>query len=179
MTLSRPRRPHPARAAARWRWLLPAAASLLAACAYSPAPDAGAAARRAGAMPGAVSVTHAVALQPGNARAAGADNEQARRAWLDVLSEYLAERAAAVLPAGQKLEVVITDAQRAGGDASPPRIDLTFRRLAAGGQVLQSGSRQLREVNGSMRPRRHGNDPLRQEKALVDDWVGQELGAAR
>ncbi len=159
--------------------MLPAAASLLAGCAYFQNPDAGAAARRAGAMPGAVSVTHATALQPGQARAAGLGNEQARRASLDALSEYLAERAAAQLPAGQRLDVVITDLQRAGADASMPRIDLTFKRLAANGQVLQSGSRQLREINGSMRPARSGDDPLRLEKALVDDWVGKELGAAR
>jgi hypothetical protein len=193
MNIARP--PLTPHAATRWRWLLPISASLLAACAGPSAVDAGAAARRAGAMPGAVSVTHADPAQFRNADGGGHESAASRRAWLNELSEHLAERAAAVLPAGQRLQVQITDVQRAGAfepsrgvqgsdlrivrDAYPPRIDLMFKRLAANGQVLQSGSRQLRDQNFLMRPNRYGNDALGFEKRLVDDWVEQEFGAVR
>ena len=114
---------------------------------------------------------------------------------MNELSEHLADRAAAALPACQRLEVEITDVQRAGGyepwrgpqadnlrivrDVYPPRIDLTFKRLAASGRVLQSGNRQLRDQNFMARPSRYSGDALSYEKRLMDDWVDREFGAAR
>jgi hypothetical protein len=108
---------------------------------------------------------------------------------VNALGQYLAEQAAPRLPAGQRLEVRITDVQRAGGfepwrtrtdvrivrDIYPPRIDLEFKRLAADGSTLQSGTRKLRDNTFLMRPDMHPNDPLRFEKALIDDWLRKEL----
>lgn len=176
------------------RWLALAMACALAACAIPPAGPGGARAR-ADVAAGTVSVTYGDTAQFSEAQDAGRETEAARRVWLDALSEHLAERAAEALPKGQRLEVQITDVQRAGRyedwrgpqaaqlrvvrDIYPPRIDLDFKRLGAEGQVLQAGKRQLRDLNFLMRPARYTNDPLRYEKALVDDWVAKEFGAAR
>ena len=178
--------------ASRLRWLVLATACALAACAN---PGAGGPAdrqERAGVAAGMVSVTYDEPSRFSDAREGGFESEAARRAWLDALCEHLSERAAAALPTGQRLEVHITDVKRAGGfepwrgpqaahlrvvrDVYPPRIDLRFRRLAADGSVLQSGTRQLRDPSFLMRPPRYANDTLRFEKVLVDDWVEREFG---
>ena len=141
---------------------------------------------------GTVSVTHADPAGFSEARNAPQESERARQAWIDALSQHLAERAARALPEGERLEVHITDIQRAGGfepwrgpqaaqlrmvrDIYPPRIVLEFKRLAPDGRVLQAGSRTLRDTAFMMRPDLYPNDPLRHEKALLDDWVRKELG---
>jgi hypothetical protein len=166
------------------RWALLLATALLVACA-TPRPT--------GAPPGAVSVSWSDPAQFAEARESHADTPAAREAWLSALARHLAEKAAAVLPEDEKLEVRITDVKRAGGfepwrgpqasnlrvvrDVYPPRIDLDFQRVAADGRVLQTGSRQLRDVTFLMRPPRYSGDPLRFEKVLVDDWVAKEFGA--
>ena len=151
---------------------------------------------RQGAVPaGIVSVTFDDPSRFDAVRNGPQESEKARRAWVDALAQFLAERAAPRLPQGQRLEVHFTDVQRAGGfepwrgpqaadvrivrDIYPPRIDLRFKRLAADGSVLQTGSRQLRDAAFMMRPNRYADDRLRFEKTLVDDWVEQEFGRQR
>ncbi|ABM31017.1 DUF3016 domain-containing protein [Paracidovorax citrulli] len=190
------RRPAPGRVSAAL-----ALAGLMAGCAGAPgtapapARDTAAASSRAKGSPppGIVSVTYADPAGFSDARRGIHDTEQARRAWVDALCLYLSETAAAALPEGQRLEVRITDVQRAGGfepwrgpqagqvrivrDVYPPRIVLEFKRLAADGSVLQSGRRELRDPAFMERAARGGTDPLRYEKGLIDDWVRQEFGA--
>lgn len=143
--------------------------------------------------PGIVSVTYDDPAGFSDARRGVHETDRARRAWVDALCLYLSETAAAALPEGQRLEVRITDVQRAGGfepwrgpqagqvrivrDIYPPRIVLEFKRLAADGSVLQSGRRELRDPAFMERAARGGTDPLRYEKGLIDDWVRQEFGA--
>lgn len=143
---------------------------------------------------GIVSVTHADPAGFSEARGAPHESGKARRAWLDALSQHLSERAAAALPRGQRLEIHIADVQRAGGfepwrglraagvrvvrDIYPPRIDLSFKLRDERGAVLREGSRQLRDSAFLMRPDMYPNDPLRHEKALLDDWVRKEFGGA-
>ncbi|AOV03723.1 DUF3016 domain-containing protein [Delftia tsuruhatensis] len=119
------------------------------------------------------------------------ESEKARRAWVDALAQFLAERAAPRLSQGQRLEVHLTDVQRAGSfepwrgpqaadvrivrDIYPPRIDLRFKLLDADGKLLHEGSRQLRDATFMMRPDLYPNDPLRYEKTLLDDWLRAEL----
>ncbi|KQP21496.1 DUF3016 domain-containing protein [Pseudorhodoferax sp. Leaf267] len=178
-----------------WRWLVLAAACALAACANPFAGRPMDTQMRAGVAAGTVSVTYGDPARFSDARDGRHESDSARRAWLDALSEHLSERAAAALPTGERLEVHLTDVKRAGSfepwrgaqaadlrvvrDIYPPRIDLDFKRLAANGRVLQSGSRQLRDLNFMMRPSPYANDPLRFEKVLVDDWVGREFSARR
>ncbi|HVR54730.1 MAG TPA: DUF3016 domain-containing protein [Pseudorhodoferax sp.] len=188
-------RASPLPAARHLRWLALALACALAACAIPPAGGPGGARARADVAAGTVSVTYGDPAGFSDAQDGAHETDAARRAWLDALSEHLADRAAEILPPGQRLAVQITDVQRAGRyegwrgpqaaqlrvvrDIYPPRIDLNFQRLGADGQVLQAGTRQLRDLNFLMRPARYTDDPLRYEKTLVDDWVAKEFGAAR
>ncbi|WCM93573.1 DUF3016 domain-containing protein [Acidovorax sp. NCPPB 2350] len=146
----------------------------------------------AGLPAGIVSVTYDDPAGFSDARQGVHETARAREAWVDALCLHLSERAAAALPEGQRLEVRITDVQRAGGfepwrgpqagqvrivrDVYPPRIELEFRRLAADGAVLQSGRRVLRDSAFMERTARGAADPLRYEKGLIDDWVRQEFG---
>jgi hypothetical protein len=114
-----------------------------------------------------------------------------REAWLNELRRHIERRAASLLPAGATLAVTITDIDMAGGfepwrragpdvrivrDVYPPRIDLRFVLADAQGTVLREGERKLRDLAFLMRPTLHPTDPLRHEKALLDDWLDRELG---
>ncbi len=108
--------------------------------------------------------------------------------YLDTLKEYIQQRAGKVLAAGQQLQIVITDVDRAGSyepwrgprlsevrivkDIYPPRIDLHFRLLDASGAVLREGDRTLRDPaflssGGNM----NSTDSLRYEKRMLDRWL--------
>lgn len=173
------------------RWGTLAACALLVACAGAPryrAPGEP-------VEPGVVSVTTTDPGQFSEARSNPRETPHQRRAWVDALSGYLAERAASALAPDQRLEVRITDVRRAGGfepwrgpqgselrtvrDTHVPRIDLEFTLRAVDGRVLREGQRQLRDSGFLMRPGAHASDPLLYEKRLVDDWVGREFGVAR
>lgn len=165
-----------------WRWALLIAAALLAACA-TPHPT--------GAPPGAVSVSWSDPARFTEARDNPRDTPAAREAWVGALAGHLAEKAAAVLPPDQKLEVRITDIRRAGGfepwrgppagdvrivrDLHPPRIALEFRQLGDGGRVVKEGRRALRDPGFLMRSAMYSGDPLNHEKQLIDDWVRTEF----
>lgn len=176
-------------------WLLRALGAALACvaagCATHVPHDGHAHAAADGVPPGIVSVTYADPSRFSDGRSAPRESAQARQAWLDALSLHLADQAAPRLPEGQRLEVHITDVQRAGGfepwrgpqagdvrivrDLYPPRIDLNFKVLAADGRVVREGRRQLRDAAFLMKPDIGSNDTLRYEKALIDDWVRQEF----
>jgi len=117
-------------------------------------------------------------------------DERVRAAYLEQLRKHLTGRAAALLPAGQRLSVSITELDMAGefepwrppsGDARivkdtyPPRIDLTFSLAADDGKLIKEGARRLRDPAFLTGVNRYPDDPLRYEKALVDRWLEQEL----
>lgn len=124
-----------------------------------------------------------------------ANRSEARRGtWVRDLAGYLRKRAALRLPQGDRLEVTITNIERAGDyepwhgfradsirymrDVYPPRIDLDFKLVGAGGDILAQGSRKLSDVSYLMgSPRAGDSDPLRYEKQLIDDWLRKELKA--
>ena len=120
------------------------------------------------------------------------ESKAERRAWVEALSEHMADRIAEALRDGERAEVNISDIRRATAmpgtssvpgearssqDVVPPRIALTFKRLSAKGKVVQTASRTLQDNALQLKGRRYENDPLRYEKALVDDWVTKEFGA--
>jgi len=108
--------------------------------------------------------------------------------YLKTLKSYIEQRGAKMLPAGERLDVVITDVDRAGSfepwhggqlrevriikDIYPPRIDLNFKLLDADGKVIREGARKLRDPGfltsdvGAT-----NNDGLRFEKRLIDRWL--------
>ena len=142
--------------------------------------------------PGTVSVTTAdpdgFTHSPGMVR----ESRAARKAWVTQLSEHVADRLAEALPVGDTAEVRITDVRRAGSleptrggdvrvvtDMYPPRIALTFEIRSADEKLMQSGVRTLQDSSFQLRGRAHDGDPLRYEKALIDDWVSKEFKGKR
>lgn len=118
---------------------------------------------------------------------------EARRGdWVVKLAEHLQKRAERDLPAGERMEVTITDVQRAGNyepwhgpqaddvrfvrDIYPPRIELSFKRYDAQGNLIAEGDRKLSDLAylSNVRPI-NSNDNLQYEKRLLDTWLAQEL----
>lgn len=119
--------------------------------------------------------------------------EARRGTWVADLAKYLRKRASTRLPTGERLEVTITDIERAGEfepwhgaqassirymrDIYPPRIALDFKLVGADGEVLAQGSRKLSDLGYLQRTMRPTNsDSLRYEKQLIDDWLREEFG---
>ena len=117
-------------------------------------------------------------------------DERVRAFHLDRLARYLTERATPLLRAGQRLDIVITEVDRAGPyepwrrrlddvrivrNVYPVRIDLRFRLADGNGMVLKEGERELRD-SFFLDRWRPPQDPLRYEKALLDAWLERELG---
>ncbi len=168
-------------------WLATAAASalalLLGACAQPPAapgaqasPQPPAAQTQGGIPAGIVSITYADPAKMSDARISPGISPGARRAWLDALCLYLADRAAPLLPPGQLLEVRLSDVQRAVPGGTPPRIDLDFILRTDSGRVLRQGHRQLGDASTAAPPSaRPAAAPLAAEKALLDAWLRSEF----
>ncbi|HEX2101696.1 MAG TPA: DUF3016 domain-containing protein [Candidatus Synoicihabitans sp.] len=123
-------------------------------------------------------------------------NERANPGYLRELKSHVERTAARRLNEGQKLTITITDIDMAGDfepwrspqfqdvrivkDIYPPRVNLSFRLTDAAGAVIAEGERELRDLSFNMRaPTVPTNDPLRHEKALLDDWLRKELRTAK
>lgn len=108
-------------------------------------------------------------------------------AWLEPLKAYFIQRAERVLMPGQRLDITVTDVDRAGEyepwlgpnlsdvriikDIYPPRIDVDFTLYDAAGKVLRQGSRKLRDPAFPRNSVANDQDPLRYEKAVIDRWL--------
>jgi hypothetical protein len=121
--------------------------------------------------------------------------QAARGTWLTDLAEYLRKRAETQLPAGERLELTITDVDRAGDfepwhdvqyqdtrivrDIYPPRMTVQVRHFDASGALVSEGERKLTDpafLLGATPIRE--SDPLRYEKRMIDSWLRRELGTA-
>ena len=118
---------------------------------------------------------------------------EARRGdWVRDLARYIAKRAARELAPGERLEVEITDIERAGEfewaagrsdhvrvvrDIYPPRIVLNYTLHGSDGEVAGGGERELTDLGFLHRSAGtvSMSDALRHEKRLVDDWVRRDL----
>ena len=109
-----------------------------------------------------------------------------------VIKEYLTGRAVKGLTAGQKLAITFTDVDLAGDfepwrggqwgdvrivkDIYPPRLVLAFRLTDADGAIVKEGKRDLRDLAFLMKiTMGFRDDPLRHEKALLDDWLSADF----
>ena len=118
--------------------------------------------------------------------------ESRRGDWVEQLAQHLRERAEKRLPAGEQLQVKITDIDRAGAyepwrgvqfydtrfilDIYPPRMTFDYRRIGAGGEVLAEGEREIRDMGYLMTSNPYfTSDTLRYEKAMIDRWISKEL----
>jgi len=113
-------------------------------------------------------------------------------AHLDRLREHLMRAAAPRLSAGYRLDITFTAVDLAGEfepwrgpqwgdvriirDLYPPRLGLEFRLADAAGRVVRTGQRELSDLDFLMKiTGGFRDDPLRHEKALLDDWLRAEF----
>lgn len=125
-------------------------------------------------------------------RASHMSTDRDRDGYLEQIREFLLSQARHYVPEGCLLAVTISDVDMAGEfepwlgprwdeirivkDIYPPRISLAFRVTDAEGKVLKQGERKLRDFAFMMRIRMPSdNDPLRFEKALLEDWLRAEF----
>jgi hypothetical protein len=122
-------------------------------------------------------------------------SDQGRDATLAELKSHLVKRALYYLAPGQKLTVTVTDVDLAGEfepwrgaqwgdvrivkDIYPPCIELSFQLKDADGNIVKSGKRVLRDLAFLMKISINDSDPLRHEKALLDDWLSAEFRNAK
>lgn len=120
--------------------------------------------------------------------------EASRGNWVQQLARHLQQSANRELPEGQRLQVTITNIERAGHyeprfgagqdirvlrDIYPPSISLNFRRYDSNGNLVAEGERRLRDMNYLRRsPTSMRNDSLHYEKRLIDDWARRELSGS-
>ncbi len=119
-----------------------------------------------------------------------------RTTYLDQLRDYLLEQAKYFVPDGHTLKVTFTDIDMAGDfepwrgpqfsdirivkDLYPPTIKLTFRLVDADGKVVKEGTRELRDLAFMMKiTMGFRDDPVRHEKALLDDWLRADFPRVR
>ncbi len=124
------------------------------------------------------------------------DTDANRTGYLDQLREHIVNRASSFVPPGYHLAVTFTDIDMAGDfepwrgvrwddirvikDIYPPRMALSFRLVDSEGNVVKEGRRELRDMAFLMKiTMGFQNDPLRHEKALIDDWMRAEFPPAR
>jgi len=122
--------------------------------------------------------------------------ESRRGDWVAQLARHLRDYAAPRLRAGERLQIRITDIDRAGDfepwrgpdfydtrfarDIYPPRITLAFTHTDANGAVIDQGERKLMDAGFLMDSTvGRGYDPLRFEKRLLERWIASELPADR
>jgi len=166
-------------------------ALLLAACASAPAPRDPATLRLPGDGRVAVSWADPASFSEHSCDFAPGGNDAS---WVRDLAEYTRKQAEKRLPAGAMLDVHFDDIDRAGEcfpgrvgeqyrivkDIYPPRIVLTFRLTDAAGKVVKEGRRELRDLAFLMKiTMAFRDDPVRHEKALLDDWLRSEFPRAR
>lgn len=119
-----------------------------------------------------------------------------RTTYLDSLREHLVDKGRMYVGEGFKLAVTFTDIDMAGDfepwrgprfsdirivkDIYPPRVVFTFQLTDASGKVVKEGKRELRDMAFlSKITMGFRDDPVRHEKALLDDWLREEFPKPR
>jgi len=118
--------------------------------------------------------------------------EANRGNWVFELASAVRKSVAKQLPEGERMEIEITDIDRAGRyepmlgarmdsvrimrNIDSPSMRLTFRRYDANGQLVDEGERKLRDMMYLNNVNMLSNtDPLRYEKRMIDDWARREF----
>jgi hypothetical protein len=119
-----------------------------------------------------------------------------RTTYLEQIRDHVLEQAKYYVPEGHKLSVTFTDIDMAGDfepwrgprwddirivkDIYPPRVVLAFQLTDAAGNVVKEGKRDLRDLAFMMKiSMSFRDDPVRHEKALIDDWLRSEFPRVR
>ena len=124
-------------------------------------------------------------------RSHGAVNKREVAATVKSLATHLDRKAESLLPEGQSLAVRLNDIDLAGEyepwsgsrydhvrivrSMYPPSIDLTFTLRDAQGNVLREGTSKLRDPAFDLGSSPAGDDALRYEKRMIDQWLRREF----
>ena len=147
----------------------------------------------ASAQPEHVARIHVVFVEPEKfTDARRADFKPNSDAILDAIAKFMQEMGEEILPPDMNLDIRVTDIDLAGnfepwrGPQSdqvritnqlyPPRIVLEFRVIGPRGQVIQSGKRELTDLDYQRRTFYPMDDYLRYEKDLLRHWFREEFG---
>ena len=111
---------------------------------------------------------------------------------LDAIAKFMEEMGDETIPRDMNLDIKVTDIDLAGnfepwhGPQSdqvritrglyPPRFALEFRVIGPRGQVIQSGKRELTDLDYQRRTFYPMDDYLRYEKDLLRHWFREEFG---
>lgn len=115
--------------------------------------------------------------------------------WVQDLAGHFREAIAKQLPAGDKVDLTITDIKRAGQyepwhgprsddirvvkDLYPPRLSFKYVWTDASGKVVAQGEEKLIDSAFLMGDTRlNDSDPLRYEKRMIDEWARKQFRAA-
>jgi len=117
--------------------------------------------------------------------------EKGRDSILSQIREYLERDATARLPEGYHLKVVFTDIDLAGDFEPwrgpewmdvrivkaiyPPAFKFSYTVTDASGRVVLQGTESRRDMAFDTQLTPDPSDPLRYEKAMLDDWVRSKL----
>jgi len=174
------------------------AALLLAGTALAAGPRTVTDPERPRALPeeGAVAVSWTDPAEFTELRFSGNRWEAKRGNWVFELASAVRKSVAKQLPEGERMEIEITDIDRAGRyepglgprmdsirimrNIDSPSMSLTYRRYDASGQLIDEGERKLRDMMYLNNVNVLSNtDPLRYEKRMIDDWARREFRVAQ
>ena len=113
-------------------------------------------------------------------------------AILDATAKFMQEMGEETIPRDMNLDIRVTDVDLAGNfepwrgrqseqvritnQLYPPRVSLEYGVIDAWGQVIQSGKRDLTDLNYQLRIFYPMDDYLRYEKDLLRHWFRTEFG---
>jgi hypothetical protein len=116
----------------------------------------------------------------------GSPPEKTREQVLPDLERYVKKQAALHIPAGQKLDLRITDINDAGWilpirppprrivrDVQPARIDFEYTLTDSSGTVLTSGRETLSDMHGDRLDRSFDNEQMPLVKEMLSRWIDQ------
>lgn len=117
-----------------------------------------------------------------------------RSTYADEIRRHLSDQSRQLVPAGHKLEVTFTDIDMAGDfepwrgpqltdvrivkEIYPPRLAFAFRLTDMAGNVVKEGKRDLRDTIFMQKLTLNPSDPIKYEKAMLDDWLRSEFPRA-
>jgi hypothetical protein len=121
----------------------------------------------------------------------GNPTDEGRDYILSQIRNYLVECTASLVPEGYKLKLVFTDISLAGRyepwrgpmwenvriikTVYPPSFAFTYSVTDSSGKVVKEGSEDFRDMDFQTRVVFANTDPLRYEKAALNDWARDKL----
>ena len=123
-------------------------------------------------------------------RNAYVQTSSARTFYLEQIRRYIEQQAARRLPSGATLQVTITGIRLAGTyyatrpaltnvrviqEVTPARIDLEFAMTSRDGATIAANRRRLESTGYPAGANVDPTHSLRYEKALIDDWLRQDV----